>query len=223
MFPAVKILISIFGLLFQCSCLFCCRISHPKLPWASHSRLLQLQLTWTELGWSVASPNISVSVVIFLGLVTQGKEGTRNLFLCQSSSFPGSSQCNGKENPKGNAEVFAGGSQARARRWSRDTSTLPCVWHWHTPPPLWDWKFRALQRLEGKKKKEILVVLISNRKWYIFFLKFFTACKWKGHTAEKQNCFSLPLFRFLLWAFIPILQIKIPQSCNESGFWRNGS
>lgn len=94
-----------------------------------------------------------------------------------------------------------------------DTHPLPCgtgsLEHYR------DWK--------EKKKKEILVVLISNRKWYIFFLKFFAACKWKGHTAEKQNCFSLPLFRFLLWGFIPILQIKIPQSCNESGFWRNGS
>lgn len=223
MFPAVKILISILGLLFQCSCLFCCRISHPKLPWASHNRLLQFQLTWTELGWSVTSPNISVSVVIFLGLVTQGKEGTRNLFLCQSSSFPGSSQCNGKENPEGSAEVFAGGSRQGPGDGAgtpphfpvcgTDTHPLPCgtgsLEHYR------DWK--------EKKKKEILVVLISNRKWYIFFLKFFTACKWKGHTAEKQNCFSLPLFRLLLWGFIPILQIKIPQSCNESGFWRNGS
>lgn len=61
MFPAVKILISILGLLFECSCLFCCRISHPQLPWAPHSRLLQFQLIWTELGWSMTSPNISVS------------------------------------------------------------------------------------------------------------------------------------------------------------------
>lgn len=136
MFPAAKILMSTLGLLFQCCCLFCCRISHPKPPWASQSCLLQFQLTWTELGWSVTSPNISV-LPSFWGWWHRERRGQEiSSFLCQSSSFSGSWQCSGKENPKEDAEGFAGGS----RQGPGDGAGTPpllslCVALTHIPSP----------------------------------------------------------------------------------------
>lgn len=69
--------------------------------------------------------------------------------------------------------------------------TCPCVWHWHTHPPLWDWKFRALQRLEGKKRYPSGI--ISNRKWYIFFWSLSQHVSEKGtllrsRTASPCHC-----------------------------------
>lgn len=110
MFPAVKILISILGLLFQCCCLFCCRIFHPKPPWAPHSCLLQFQLIWTEVRWPMSSPNISVLPSFWGWWHRERRAQEIPPFLCESS-FSGSWQCSGKENPKGNAELFAGGTR----------------------------------------------------------------------------------------------------------------
>lgn len=135
-FSAVKILISILRLLFPCCCLFCWRISPPKPPWAPHSCLLQLQLLWTELGPSMASPNISVLPSV-LGAGDSGKGGhKKSLPSCVRADF-----VEGK--PQRECRGVCWGHQARARTWSRDIST---------PVPSGDWKFRALQRLEGKKK-----------------------------------------------------------------------
>lgn len=132
-FPAVKILICILGLLFQWCCLFSCRISHPKPPWAPQSCLLQFQLIWTELGWSMTSPSISVLPCFWGWWHRERRAQEISSFLCQSSSFSGCWQCSGKENPKENTEVWSGGTR-RARRWSRDTSTPVPVCGTHTHP-----------------------------------------------------------------------------------------
>lgn len=96
-FSAVKILISTLRLLFPWCCLFCWRISPPKPPWAPHSCLLQLQLLWTELGPSMASPNISVLPSI-LGAGDSGKGGHKK-------SLP---SCVRRKTPKGMQRCLQG-------------------------------------------------------------------------------------------------------------------
>lgn len=154
LFPAAKILISILGLLFQCCCLFCGRIPHPKPPWAPHSCLLLFQLIWTELGWSVTSPNISV-LPSFFGAGDMGKGGhKKSLPSCvRAAAFLDAGDAVGRKSPKGMQRCLLG---APGKGWEMEQGhlhTCPCVWHSHTSPPPWDWKFRALQRLEKKKKK----------------------------------------------------------------------
>lgn len=136
MFPAAKILMSTLGLLFNAAVYFVVGFLTQRAP---HSCLLQFQLIWIDdLDWSpwvICDQPQYLSVAIFLGLVTQGKEGKRNLF------FPVSEQrlfcflaMQWEGKPQRECRDVYWGHQTRARRWNRNTSPPVSVCGTHTHP-----------------------------------------------------------------------------------------
>lgn len=132
MFLAVKILISILGWLFPCCWLFCCRIS-PQSP-SEPLRAACCSSSSSGPSWGDPCPAPIFQCCHLLGLVTQGKEGTRN------PSFPVWEQLlwilalQGEGKPQRERRGVCWGHQARARTWSRDTSTAVPVCGTHTHP-----------------------------------------------------------------------------------------
>lgn len=113
---------------------------------------LQLQLLWTELGPSMASPNISVLPSI-LGAGDSGKGGHKK-------SLP---SCVRRKTPKGMQRCLQGPGHGAGTFPHLSLLGTESLEHYR------DWK----ERKKNKKKKEILVVLVSNRKWNGFFPEVF--------------------------------------------------